>query len=219
MHIPTILVIFSTHTLFFPLTRPSSCITMIPFLVEKLRFCQFVGLYFSTFSLLFHIDYLKQESFLHKKENQGGDESRPFTLSWSCLHISFYFFSVIFLHTQQSTRSESQLVCFVLFLNYFFFLVPNQWHTPIRLPHLRWHTNGTQLFFFFIINFRFVRNPLRKGSKRLVDEVEKLKLNDQDTQWVSTFCAVSQSQIYLDYFLFLTPTVIGKTKKKRDLLC
>ena len=147
-HIPTFVVIFLTRTLFFPLTRPCLSITMIRFVVEKLRFCKFVGLSSSACSVLFYIDYLRQEPFLHVKGNQGGDESRPSTLSWRCLHISLHFFSVIFLHTQQSTRSESQLVCFVLFLNYIFFLFPNQCHTPIRLPHLRLHTNGTQAFFF-----------------------------------------------------------------------
>ena len=114
------------------LTRPCLSITMIRFVVEKLRFCKFVGLSSSSCSVLFHIDHLRQESFLYVKGNQGGDESRPSTLSWRSLHISLHFFSVIFLHTQQSIRSESQLACFVLFLNYnFFFLFPpNQWHTP-----------------------------------------------------------------------------------------
>ena len=190
---------------------------MIRFVVEKLRFCKFVGLSSSACSVLFCIDYLRQESFLHVKGNQGGDESRQSTLSWRCLHISLHFFSVIFLHTQQSTRSESQLVCFVLFLNYIFFLFPNQWHTPIRLPHLWWHTNGTQVF-FSIINFRLVTNLLKKGSKTLVEEVEKLKVNDQDTQWVSTFCPVSQSQIYLHFSSSLLPWLTRHKKEVSTML-
>ena len=38
---------------------------------------------------------------------------------------------------------------------------------------------------------------LKKGSKTLVEKVEKRKVNDRDTQWVSNFPPVSQSQIYL----------------------
>ena len=116
-HIPSYL--FHAHAI-FPLTRPCSSVSMIRFVVEKIRFCKFVGLSSSACSVLFHIDYLRQESFLHVKGNQGGDESCPSTLRWCCLHISLHFFSVIFLHTQQGTMSKSLLVCFVLFLNYFF---------------------------------------------------------------------------------------------------
>ena len=97
IHILTFLVISSTRKLFFPLTQPSSSITMIPFVAEKLRFCKFVGLSSSACSVLFHVDYLRQESFLHMKGNQGGDQSRPSTWSWHCLYISLHFFSVIFL--------------------------------------------------------------------------------------------------------------------------
>ena len=120
IHNPTFLVILSRRTLFFPLSRPCSSITMIPFVVEKLRFCKFVGLSSSACSVLFHIDYLRQESSLQMKVNQGGDQSRSSTWSWHCLHISLNFVSVILLHTHQSTRSEYQLVCFVLFFNPFF---------------------------------------------------------------------------------------------------
>ena len=135
---------------------------MIRFVVKKLRFCKFVGLFSSACSVLFHIDHLRQESFLHVKGYQGGDESRPSTWSWHCLHISLHLFSVIFLHTQQSTRSKSQLVCFVLFLNDFFFYVLTSdtrqldYLIPGDIPI-------AHKYFFFIVNFRFVTNLLKKG--------------------------------------------------------
>ena len=59
--------------------------------------------------------------------------------------------------------------------------------------------------YFFMINFRFVTILLKKELKRLVEEVEKLKVNARDTQWISPFCAVSQSQIYLDFSSSLPP--------------
>ena len=64
--------------------------------------------------------------------------------------------------------------------------------------------------YFFIINFRFVANLLKKGSNTLVEEEEKLKVNDRDTQWVSTFFTRQSESNSLE-FLLLTLTVIGRT--------
>ena len=78
--------------------------------------------FFSLFSPISH--WLPEARSFPSHESQGGDQSRPSTWSWHCLHISLHLFSVVFLHTQQSTRTESQLLCFVwLWITSFFFFL------------------------------------------------------------------------------------------------